>query len=184
LDPRSGAGDFVPGAVWLVGGAIHIAAIVGLYTAARAQRRAAFRAALLGAASGLGYGLTAAFTKGMASQYGAGGIGGILSSWQLYACGVAGLCSTWLLQNAYHSGTLAAAQPGITLLDPVVATCWGAVAFGEHVRHGWVLLAAPLPLAAMTFGVIALSRSHAWQRNEDRPGFRPEPIGRSRAPLR
>src|SRR5262249_15309144 len=52
LDPRSGQGDSVPAAVWLVGGAINIAAIVGLYTAARAQRRAAFRAALLGAASG------------------------------------------------------------------------------------------------------------------------------------
>jgi len=184
LDPRSGHSESVPATVWIAGSAINIAAVVGLYIAARAQRRTAFRAALLGAASGLGYGLTAAFTKGMAAQFSEGGIGGVLASWQLYACGAAGICSTWLLQNAYHSGTLAAAQPGITLLDPIVATCWGAVAFGEQVRHGWVLLAAPLPLAAMTVGVIALSRSHAWQRNEDLPEVRAEPIGRSRAPLR
>src|SRR5260370_11332070 len=107
-----------------------------------------------------------------------------LSSWQLYVCGAAGLISTWLLQNAYQAGTLAAAQPGITLADPVVATLWGTKAFGEQVRHGWILLLAALPLAAMTVGVLALSRSRAWQLNEDRRRVTREPSHRSRAPLR
>ncbi len=162
LDPQPGPGGPVPAAVWLAGSAANAGVMAGLYVGARRRRGPAVRAALLGVASGSGYGLTAALTKGMATQFATGGVSGVLSSWQLYACGAAGLTSTWLLQNAYHAGTLAAAQPGITLTDPVVATLWGAAAFGEHVRHGWILLLAVIPLAVMTAGVLALSRSRAW----------------------
>ena len=174
LDPRPGPGGPMPAEVWLVGSAANAAVMAALYVAARAQRGPAARAALLGIASGFGYGLTAAFTKGMASQFSAGGVSGVLSSWQLYACGAAGLTSTWLLQNAYHAGTLAAAQPGITLTDPVVATLWGAAAFGEHVRQGWILLLAVLPLATMTAGVLALSRSRAWRSDAERTADQPQ----------
>ena len=169
LDPRPGHGEPTSVLVWLGGSAVSVAAIVGLYLAAKAQHRPAVRAALLGVASGFGYGLTAALTKGMADVFAAQGVGGVLSSWQLYACGAAGLASTWLLQNAYHAGTLAAAQPGITLVDPLIATLWGALAFGEHVRHGWILALALVPLAVLTGGVLALSHSPAWHRNEERP---------------
>lgn len=183
INPRPGHGVTVPAVVWLAGSAANLAVIAGLYLAAKAQRRPAVRSALLGMASGFGYGLTAAFTKGMADQFTGQGVGGVLSSWQLYACGATGLVSTWLLQNAYHAGTLAAAQPGITLIDPLIATVWGAVAFGEHVRQGWILVLAVLPLAALTAGVLALSRSPSWQRNEERPRVRREPSRRSRASL-
>jgi drug/metabolite transporter (DMT)-like permease len=176
VDPQPGHGEPVSAVVWLAGSAVSASAIVGLYLAAKARRGPAVRAALLGVASGFGYGLTAAFTKGMADVFSAQGVSGVLSSWQLYACGAAGLASTWLLQNAYHAGTLAAAQPGITLVDPVVATVWGALAFGEHVRHGWILVLALVPLAVLTAGVFALSRSPAWHRNEERPRVSGKPV--------
>ena len=172
LDPRPGPGTPVSAMAWLAGSAANGCVIAALYLLARAQRSAGVRAALLGTASGSGYGLTAALTKGMAAQFGAGGVGGVLSSWQLYACGAAGLASTWLLQNAYHAGTLAAAQPGITLTDPIVATLWGAAAFGEQVRHGWILLLAIVPLAALAAGVVAMSRSRAWRSGREAPADR------------
>jgi drug/metabolite transporter (DMT)-like permease len=184
LDPEAGSGQPASPVIWLAGSAVNVAVIAGLYFAAKAQRRPAVRSALLGVASGFGYGLTAAFTKGMAAQFGEQGVGGVLSSWQLYACVATGLVSTWLLQNAYHAGTLAAAQPGITLVDPIVATVWGAVAFGEHVRQDWILLLAVLPLALLAAGVLALSRSASWQRNEERPRTCPPASQRSRASLR
>jgi drug/metabolite transporter (DMT)-like permease len=184
LDPEPGRGEPASAVIWLAGSAANVAVIVGLYLAAKAQRQPAVRSALLGIASGFGYGLTAAFTKGMASLYATQGVGGVLSSWQIYACGAAGLVSTWLLQNAYHAGTLAAAQPGITLVDPVVATLWGAAAFGEHVRQGSLLLLAAIPLALLIAGVLTLSRSPSWQRNEERPRVKPQPAGSSGAWLR
>jgi drug/metabolite transporter (DMT)-like permease len=184
LDPEPGTGEPGSAVVWLAGAPANAAVIAALYAAAKSQRQPAARAALLGIASGCGYGLTAAFTKDMASQFAAHGVGGVLSSWQIYACGVAGLVSTWLLQNAYHAGTLAAAQPGITLVDPMVATIWGAVVFGEHVRHGAVLLLAVIPLALLIGGVLMLSRSPTWQLNEERPRVKPQPARRSRASIR
>src|SRR5882724_3997950 len=68
LHPRAGPTTNVAPYLWMLGGAANFGAIVLLYTAARAHPRPATRAALLGASAGFSYGLTAAFTKGMADQ--------------------------------------------------------------------------------------------------------------------
>jgi drug/metabolite transporter (DMT)-like permease len=136
LHPRPGPPATIGPAVWILASAANIAAVVTLFMAARAHPRPATRAALLGIATGLCYGLTAAFTKGMADQFNAGGIAGVFSSWQLYACMTTGALSAWLLENAYQAGPLAASQPGITLVDPVISTVWGVAVFGEQVKPG------------------------------------------------
>ena len=41
------------------------------------------------------------------------------------ALGTGQLAAVQLLENAYHAGPLSAAQPGITLADPLAATTWG-----------------------------------------------------------
>ncbi len=76
LDPRPGPRNAISPAIWLFGSAANAGVVAGLYIAAKAQRRAAGRAALLGLASGFGYGLTAAFIKGVTAQFNAGGVGG------------------------------------------------------------------------------------------------------------
>jgi hypothetical protein len=48
---------------------------------------------------------------------------------------IASLASMWLLQNALHAGKLVAAQPGMTLLDPVVSIIWGAGVPRIHARR-------------------------------------------------
>ncbi len=159
LSPRPGPAAPVSPTFWILGSAANSGAVIVAFLAARAHPRPAARAALLGIAAGLGYGMTAAFTKGMTDQFIAKGIGGVISSWQFYACAVAGLASTWLLQNAYQAGPLAASQPGITLVDPVISTLWGVVVFGELVNRGALLYLAPAPLLAMAAGVLVLSRS-------------------------
>jgi hypothetical protein len=83
----------------------------------------------------------------------------VISSWQLYAAGTAGIVSFWLLENAYHAGPLAAAQPGITLADPLVATTWGVFVFSEPIRTGPVLVLLVLPAAALIAGAVTLIRS-------------------------
>ncbi len=151
----------------------NVAAIVGLFLAARRHSKPAIRACLLGVASGLGYGLTAAYTKGMADAFNAGGIVAVFTTWQFYACALAGVASAFLLENAYQAGPLAASQPGITLVDPMVSTVWGIVVFGETVSHGALLGLIVLPAAAVAVGVFLLSRSkilRATQTGNDRPG--------------
>jgi hypothetical protein len=124
-------------------------------------------------AAGLAYGLTAAFTKGFADLFATGGIAGVLTSWEFYACATSGVLATFLLENAYQAGPLTASQPGITLVDPVISTLWGVVVFGEQVSRGALLALTPIPLLAVAAGVLVLSRSpilHATQSKPAPPG--------------
>lgn len=171
LDPRPGSPKAIPSYEWIMASLANLGAIVVLFLAARAHPAPAARAGLLGLAAGFGYGLTAAFTKGMADQFNSGGVPGVLGSWQLYATVTAGVTSAFLLQNAYQAGPLTASQPGITLVDPIVSTLWGVVVFGEQVNHGTLLALTPLPLIAVGGAVLALSHSpvlHLTQTGQDR----------------
>lgn len=161
LDPRAGGRTNAPAADWIIGSAVAGGALLALFLTARASRSPARRAGLLGVACGIGYGLASAYTKGMTQQFLAGGLIATLASWQLYAAGVTGLLATWLLQNAYHAGRLAAAQPGITLTDPLLAVIWGVMIFGEQVNGGAALALAVLPVLVLAGGVVVLSRSPA-----------------------
>lgn len=159
LDPGPGHTTNVPALDWIIGSAVSGGLVLAFFLAARAVRKKAQQAALLGGACGLGYGLAAAYTKGMTLLFTSGGLVGVITSWQLYAAAAAGIVSTWLLQNAYHAGRLAAAQPGITLLDPLTATTWGVFVFGENVRGGFWAGLALVPAAVLAAGVVLLSRS-------------------------
>jgi drug/metabolite transporter (DMT)-like permease len=187
LDPRAGAGrTTISPLLWILPSAANIGLVIVLYLAAKANPRPGARAGLLGLAAGCGYGLTAAYTKGMADQFNSGGIAGVLSSWQFYACATAGVASAWLLENAYQAGPLTASQPGITLVDPIISTLWGVVVFGEQVNRGAILALSPLPLIAVAAGVLLLSRSpvlHATQGAPApaRPGAEPVAAAAGRA---
>jgi drug/metabolite transporter (DMT)-like permease len=159
LDPRPGPAKPVPPMLWILASAANIGAIVGFFLAGRTHSKPAVRASLLGVATGLGYGLAAAYTKGMADQFNSGGITAVFTSWQLYACVGAGVTSVFLLENAYQAGPLTASQPGVTLVDPVVSTLWGVVVMGETVNHGTLLELTALPALALAAGVFMLSRS-------------------------
>lgn len=183
LDPRSGTPAAAGPAAWIIGSAATAAPAVALVVAARRTGGAARRAALLGMASGLGYGLASAYAKGVTQQFAYGGITGVLASWQLYAAGAAGITAMWLLQNTYHAGRLAAGQPGITLLGPSTAAVWGVVVFGEHVRGGVFLASAALPAVILIASVLVLSRSAAMQATAGAEEGTREPAQR-RAPRR
>jgi hypothetical protein len=97
----------------------------------------------------------------MTQQYASGGLVGVLTAWQLYAAAAVGLLAFWMDQNAVNAGRLAAAQPGITLGDPVVSIVWGLTVFQETTRGGAWLAAAGVCGAAMSVAAIVLARSPA-----------------------
>src|SRR5215469_14170619 len=160
LDPRPGPPRPIAPALWIMMSVANVAALVALYLAAKAHPKPAVRASLLGTACGLGYGLTAAYTKGMADAFNSGGIVAVFTTWEFYACASAGVVAAFLLENAYQAGPLTASEPGITLVDPLVSTIWGIVVFGETVNHGTALALTALPAIAVATGVFLLSRSH------------------------
>jgi hypothetical protein len=163
LDPQSGPVPQITPAEWIIGSAATGGPVLAFFLLARKSQQPDRRAALLGVATGLGFGLASAYTKGMTEQFSSGGLPAALASWQLYAAVAAGITAGWLVQNAYHAGRLAASQPGITLADPAVSTTWGIVVFGEQVRGGLFLALTLLPLTLLTGSVFLLSRSPVLQ---------------------
>lgn len=158
LGPSRGTNGHAPAVDWAVAATATVGAIAVVVVLAL-RLRGTKRPALLGAATGMTFGLTSAFMKGMTASYQHGGIVATLTSWQTYAMIVSGLVAMFLLQNAFQAGRLVVVQPGITLADPVVAITWGVIVFRETTRPGVFVAAAIVSAMVMGFATVALARS-------------------------
>ena len=118
----------------------------------------ALQAAVLAVGAGAGFGLTAALMKGMTTNY-SRGFAALFTSWQLYAMIVTGVGAMFLVQSAMNAGRLVAAQPGLTLTEPIVSVLWGVFIFHEQVRTGWYLAAFAVGAAVIAGAVLLLARS-------------------------
>ena len=116
------------------------------------------QAGLLGVAAGSVFGLTAALMKAMTGTF-AQGFGALVTHWPLYGMVATGVLGMFLLQSAMNAGRLIAAQPGLTLSDPIVSVLWGVLVFGERVRSGWFAVLAVVSGLALATAVMMLIRS-------------------------
>jgi hypothetical protein len=76
------------------------------------------------------------------------------------------------MQQAYAAGVLTAAQPGVTLVDPVFAVALGIFLFHERIMLGGLLIVELLGVLLVIIGAIELSRSplSAGEPADSRPG--------------
>ncbi|MEU6041457.1 DMT family transporter [Actinomadura sp. NPDC047616] len=151
-------GRHMPGTLdWVLAAIVTVGAIVAVVALSRLLS-GTLRAAVLGASAGTGFAFTATFMKAttnLADQ----GMVVLLTSWEPYAMVGAGVGSVYLLQNALQSGTLVAAQPALTITDPVASVVYGVTMFGEGVRSGpWVIIEVA-GFALILFGSVRLSQS-------------------------
>jgi hypothetical protein len=158
LNPRPGDETDVPRAIYAMAGGATVAAIAALVLAAQRGHRI-WRTACLGAAAGTSFGLTASFIKETTAQLSARGIVGVVATWQTYAAVLFGVLGIVLMQWALHTGPLLAAQPGFTLMDPLVSIFWGVLVFNEVIRTGLWLIPAAISAACIGVGVVLLARS-------------------------
>jgi hypothetical protein len=148
----------VDGPTYALAGFLTAALILVLVLASRTGR-SAIRTVFLGAAAGTTFGLTATLIKETVEQYDQHGIVAVFSTWQTYAAVALGVLGVLLMQWALHTGPLLAAQPGFTLMDPLVSICWGVLVYDEATRTGgWVVLAAA-GAVAIGAGVVSLAHS-------------------------
>jgi drug/metabolite transporter (DMT)-like permease len=164
LASPSGGRLHAPGASWLLAGLITLGAVLVAVAAAsglahRPGASSTRRAALLGSAAGMAWGLVAAVIKELSSHLG-GGIGAVFSTWSLYLLLAAGAVTMLLASQALAAGPLAASQPGLTILNPLSAGLLGVFLFGEHIQTSpWDLAGEGLALALVIAGALGLSRS-------------------------
>ncbi len=172
LAPAPGASDNVEPFVWLIGIGVNLAVVGALVAWGRqgpagpggpggpgGKGSSSRQAALFGIAAGVAFGLTAALMKGMTTHF-SNGFGALFTNWQIYAMVATGVLGIFLVQSALNAGRLIAAQPGLTLSDPIVSILWGVLAFHEKVGGGTLnLLLAALSTVLMAAAVVALARS-------------------------
>jgi drug/metabolite transporter (DMT)-like permease len=163
LSPSAGRSTSVRWYDWVIGAGINLALVGVLVVWARRGSgdgsRSGHRAALLGVAGGASFGLTAALMKGMTTTFSGGGFGQLFTSWQVYAMVASGALGMFLVQSALNAGRLLAAQPGLTLSDPIVSILWGVLIFHEQVRGGLYVVLAVLAGLVMSAAVLMLARS-------------------------
>lgn len=155
--PSGGRPHGVPALSWVLATLATAAAVAVLVLAGRRFDGAA-RAALLATAGGVGHGLSATLMKATAALA-AHGVAAIFTSWKLYGMIAAGGFSLYLFQNALQAGSVVAAQPGVTITDPMVSVIFGLVLFGERVHAGLLILPEVVCAAVLATGIIFLSRS-------------------------
>ena len=179
LSPSGGRPGDVPWYAWVTGVGVNLALVAAMIAVGRRgpagrgprvrghgpagpgprrYRSSALQAAVLAIGAGAAFGLTAAFMKGMTSTY-SRGIDALFSSWQLYAMIATGVGAMFLVQSAMNAGRLVAAQPGLTLTDPIVSILWGVLVYHEQVRTGWFLVLTLAGGLVMAGAVFMLARS-------------------------
>ncbi|MBO0813879.1 MAG: DMT family transporter [Actinobacteria bacterium] len=167
LSPSAGRSEDIPWYVWVIGIGVNLAFVAAMVAWGRrgpagggphTSNSSARQAALLAVGAGAAFGLTAALIKGVTNTF-SHGLVTLLTSWQLYAMVAAGVGGMFLLQSAMNAGRLVAAQPGLTLTDPIVSILWGVLVFHEQVRTGWFLVLTVAGGLVMAGAVLVLARS-------------------------
>jgi drug/metabolite transporter (DMT)-like permease len=161
-DPKGGREDAEVHA-WIISGVVAIVVCALLVVAAR-KRPPAMRAALLGIAAGILFGLSALLTKATVERFD-DGILEVIADWHLYALVVVGYASFAISQASLQTGALAAAVATQMSLDPLVSVALGVFALGERLHDSFLGHVAVLgSLAVMIAGLVFLAASE--QREE------------------
>ncbi len=136
--PTAGHTD-MSGRQWLLVMLVGWGAALALVAAGKRSPWPAPRAALLGAAAGLLFGVQDALTPYCLHLMSHHPLG-LLLAWQTYMFFATSMYGMVIVQSAYKAGPLTAALPPVTIGEPVAGMLIGLVALGEH------LSATPLAL--------------------------------------
>jgi drug/metabolite transporter (DMT)-like permease len=155
-DPAGGRPN-APGGAWA--GTIAIVLIlVGLLMALGGGGTLERKAGMYGAAAGLLYGLSASLWKPSAEMIDAGGVSAAFSSWEIYACGLAGIAAFVVQQVSLGTGRLAPSVATTSVLNPVLSVFIGVALLEETLSLPvWHKVVAWGGLALAMWGAIAIS---------------------------
>jgi hypothetical protein len=147
---------------WAIAGPCAVVAILVCMTLGRATRGPA-RAALLGVAAGIAFGVSALLTKALVHYLG-DGIFAWVPHWEPYALAVAAIGGVIVAQSALQTGALGAAVGAIESMSVISGSLFGLFLLNERVgAHGALEVSAlVVSIAAILGGIVQLS--HAEER--------------------
>ncbi len=119
------------------------------------------RAALLGAAAGILFALSAALTKTVVNEL-SDGLPTLFTTWPLYGLIAVGYVSMTLNQMSLDADALAATMATSTALDPIASVVLGLTLFKESIAVNPVqLLVILIALAVVVGAMVVLARDEA-----------------------
>ena len=155
----SGDGSSASAAAWIAVG-LFVGVVAGVLVALGRAQRGSRRALLFGVATGVVYSFTAVLTKSTVDLLDHG-VGAVFSHWQLYVLLAASAVGLLLNQSAFQAGHVAASLPAISVTNPVLASTFGVLMFGETLdATGPLAVSVTIAaIVAMVIGTITLARS-------------------------
>jgi drug/metabolite transporter (DMT)-like permease len=155
-DP-AGGNDNAPADQWAVATLV-VASLCGLLLPLGGRGTLERKAGTYGAAAGLLYGLSASLWKPTAGILDADGLGGIFSSWELYAFVLAGILAFVIQQVSLGTGRLAPSVAMTSVANPVVSVVIGILLLDETLSDPtWHKVVAWVGLGIAMWGAIVIS---------------------------
>ena len=155
--PTNGVGT--PGLTAWVPALIGAGALTVLCGFAALRARGSARVIVLAAAAAVIYGVLDALTKSTVDMLPTRGLG-VLTTWEPYALGVAGILGGLFGQSAFNAGPLSLSLPVIDTVEPTAAVVLAAVVFHERLaRSPWELALQLAGAAVAVTGIALLSHS-------------------------
>lgn len=157
-NPEGGKDDATDRA-WIIGAVITGGLAAVLVLASRGSRTPGVRAALVGTASGVLFGLIAALTKATVDRLD-DGIVSVVANWHLYGLIAASVIAFALMQAALATGALAPAISTVMVFETIVGVAAGIWMLDEQLHEeAWGTAVSLVSLVIVIGGLVALSRS-------------------------
>ena len=171
-EPADGR-ENAPNEAWLVAGLATLA-LSTLLTAGGLHRRPAVKAALLGTAAGVLFGLHAALIKASVDQL-SEGVLAPFENWQLYAVIVLALVSMTIGQISLQAGVLPPAISAQSIVTPLVGVVLGVTLFQERLHEDPLGVAGSLAALLVIFaGIVVLALREGAVATDSRPPPAPQ----------
>jgi uncharacterized membrane protein len=177
-DPAGGV-DNAPTSEWIAAFLLLGAVCGGLLLFGRRGGLSA-RAAVFGATAGILYGISATLMKPVVEELHADGLGGVLTTWELWVMAVAGLVGFYLQQVSLATGRLVPSVATVSVANPVVSVLLGVLVLEERLDQppSWHAVVAVGGLGLALFGAIVVaSASEEEPKAEPATERRPMPVG-------
>jgi uncharacterized membrane protein len=177
-DPAGGV-DNAPTSEWLASFLLLGAICGGLLLFGRRGGLSA-RAAVFGATAGILYGISATLMKPVVEELHADGLGGVLTTWELWVMAVAGLVGFYLQQVSLATGRLVPSVATVSVANPVVSVLLGVLVLEERLDQppSWHAVVAVGALGLALFGAIVVaSASEEEPKAEPATERQPMPAG-------
>ena len=161
--------DNAPASEWAVAVVVFSAVSVVLLVMG-GRGTVARKAALYGASAGVLYGLSASLCKPTMEILDDGGLGTVLTSWELYAFAIAGIVAFVVQQVSLSTGNLAASVATVSVCNPLVSIIIGTALLEERLADpAWHKIVAYTGLGLALAGAAVISMATEGAKEAD-PG--------------